>query len=103
MNIRPAHYLLLVGVVVLISGCISGVREPDSYVSSTGEKTLIESDRESCTRSCNSDYSRCMDTGSAQDSGFGSSSGVIGPKDMFGASADCRRDLKSCLSGCGAR
>ncbi|MDX2027807.1 MAG: hypothetical protein SFW62_04160 [Alphaproteobacteria bacterium] len=98
MNSRLSRLLLLVFTIATLNGCISGVREPDAYVSPvSGEKTLIENNREMCTRSCNQDYSRCMDTGSAQ------GSGVIGPSGMFGASADCRRDLRGCLSDCNAR
>ena len=77
-----------------LSACISGVKEPDTYTDSTGKTTLIETDREACTRSCNEEYSRCMDTEPAESSAFHESSG------MFGASADCHNDLKSCLPAC---
>ncbi len=77
-----------------LGGCISGVKEPDTYTDRTGKTTVIETDREACTRSCNETYSRCMGTEPAQHSG------VNGPAGMFGASADCRSDLKNCLPAC---
>lgn len=76
-----------------LSTC-SGVQPVDSYTDHTGKTTLIQTDREACMRACNEDYSRCMDTEPAQ------VSGVNGPQGMFGASADCRSNLKDCLPSC---
>jgi len=84
--------------LLALTACISGVKEPDTYTDRTGKTTVIESDHEMCVRACNEEYARCMDTRSAQDN-----SGVNGPAGMFGASADCRNDLQSCLPSCQAR
>ena len=84
-------------VVLLLAACISGVKEPDTYTDRAGKTTLIETDRETCTRSCNQDYSRCMDIGPAE------VTGANGPSGMFGASADCRKALKDCLPTCEGR
>ena len=83
--------------VLLVGGCISGTKTPDTYTSKAGTTTVIGSDHETCLRSCNQDYSRCMDTQPAHNSG------VNGPSGMFGASADCRNDLKKCLPSCEGR
>ena len=94
MKVRfPA--LFLVG---MLGGCISGTTPPDTYVSQDGKTTIIESDREMCQRSCNEDYSRCMDSSPASDN-----EGINGPIGVFGASADCRTDLQKCLPGCKAQ
>ncbi|MDP9127780.1 MAG: hypothetical protein M3N08_05935 [Pseudomonadota bacterium] len=87
---------VLLGVVML-AGCMSGVHKADTYTDSSGKTTIIETDRETCVRSCNEEYSRCMDTEPAQ------TSGVHGPAGMFGASADCRSSLKQCLPSCNGR
>ena len=81
----------------LLSGCISGLKKPDTYVGKDGKVTVIENDRESCQRSCNEDYSRCMDSRAAEDN-----SGINGPSGVFGASGECRDDLQKCLPGCKA-
>jgi hypothetical protein len=83
---------------VLLSGCISGRPKDDTYTDMSGKTTIIQSDRDMCTQSCNDDYSRCMETDDAQDNGS-----VNGPKGMFGASAECRTSLKNCLPGCKTR
>jgi hypothetical protein len=90
-------FLIMAFACVLLTGCISGRPQSDTYTDSNGKTTVIQSDREMCTQSCNDDYSRCMDTFEAQDNG-----GVHGAKGMFGASADCRDDLKNCLPRCKA-
>ena len=86
----------LIAVMTLVS--CSGIKPPETYTDKSGTTTVIETDHEMCVHACNEIYSRCMDTSSAQDN-----SGVNGPRGMFGASADCRNDLKSCLPGCQAR
>jgi len=85
-------------ISLMLSGCISGVTPPDTYVGKDGKTTVIESDKEMCQRSCNQDYSRCMDTTAAQDN-----SGINGPSGVFGASGDCRSDLQKCLPTCKAQ
>ena len=92
-----APVFLMMMVVGALAGCVSGVKSPDTYTDRSGKTSVIESDREQCERSCNADYARCMDATSAR------SSSVNGPSGMFGASADCRSSLSSCLSGCRAR
>jgi hypothetical protein len=86
---------LMIIALGMLSACISGKPQADTYVGQDGKVTRIESDREMCERECNQDYSRCMDTRAANDN-----SGVIGPSGVFGASGDCRRDLQNCLPGC---
>jgi hypothetical protein len=94
-SLKLAALLILLG----LASCISGQPPVDSYTSpSTGKTTVIESDSEQCTRSCNDDYSRCMDTEPAETNPMPGE-----PPGMFGASADCRSDLKSCLQSCKSR
>jgi hypothetical protein len=95
---RKTAKIILFMSALALAGCISGKKPPETYTDKEGNTTVIESDHEMCVRSCNEDYSRCMDTQSAQDN-----SGVNGPRGMFGASADCRRNLKDCLPGCQAQ
>ncbi len=83
---------------LLLSGCISGRPKEDTYTDSAGKTTVIQSDKDMCTQSCNDDYSRCMETSDAQDNG-----NVHGPAGMFGASAECRTTLKDCLPTCKSR
>jgi hypothetical protein len=93
-----ARYAVLGVVCVMLSACISGVKPADTYTDSAGKTTVFETGRESCTSSCNEDESKCMESDSAQDN-----SGINGPRGMFGASAECRNDLKSCLASCKAQ
>ena len=88
-------HLLMILVAGALVSCVSGTKSPDSYVGKDGQTTLIESNSEMCKRSCNEDYSRCMDSRAA-----GDNSGVIGPSGVFGASGECRNALKNCLSTC---
>jgi hypothetical protein len=90
--------ILMILVVGMLSACISGVKPPDTYTDKNGKTTIIETDREMCERSCNQDYSRCMETSAAEDN-----SGINGPSGVFGASGDCRNDLQHCLPGCKAQ
>lgn len=96
MRTRGIPMMLIVGMsLTLLAGCISGRPHPDTYTSKSGETSVIESDREQCERTCNESYSRCMDSTGARDNG-----GVIGPRGIYGASAECRGDLSSCMLGC---
>jgi len=91
--------ILMIMVVGMLSACISGVKPADTYVGQDGKVTVIENDRETCQRDCNADYSRCMDSSEAG----GDNSGLVdAPKGMFGASAECRNALESCLPVCKA-
>jgi hypothetical protein len=87
--------LLAVLALGMLSACVSGTKPADTYVGQDGKVTRIESDREMCQRSCNQDYSRCMDSSAASDN-----SGINGPSGVFGASGDCRKQLQKCLPGC---
>ncbi len=88
--------VLMVFVVSVLSACVSGTKPTDTYVGRDGQKTLIESDAEMCKRSCNEDYSRCMDTRAAGSD----NSGVRGPSGVYGASGECRNALQRCVRGC---
>lgn len=90
--------LALVLSAFVMSGCISGQPEEDTYVSASGKVTEINSDRENCVDSCNADYNRCQDSGAAHRESFRD-----GPSDMVGANADCRASLKACLPKCKSR
>ena len=90
--------VLMIAIVGMLAGCISGRPPSDTYTDKSGKTSEVLSDREQCERSCNKEYSRCMDTDSARDN-----SGIQGPSGMFGASADCRNNLSSCLPGCRGR
>jgi hypothetical protein len=93
-----ARVVLILATAGMLAGCISGRPPADTYTDKSGKTTVIESDREQCERSCNEDYSRCMDSTDAQTNG-----GINGPAGMFGASSDCRNGLSKCLPGCKAR
>ncbi len=85
-------------LLVMMTACVSGKAPEDTYTSpTTGKTTLIQSDREMCTNSCNEDYSRCMDSQAAEQSLPGTTPG------MFGASAQCSRELHKCLPSCSTR
>jgi len=91
-------YIILVSaLVMLLVGCVSGVKPMDSYTDSHGTTTVFMTDREACEQSCNSEYSRCMDVDSSQ------KDAVNGPQGMFGVSSDCHRLLKDCLPACKGR
>lgn len=85
---------LMVLIVGVLAACVPGDKEPDTYTDKTGKTTIIESDQEMCTRSCNDDYTRCMETGPAEHGPKGMPSGMVG------ASADCRDELAKCLPAC---
>jgi hypothetical protein len=89
--------LMIAMIMGMLVACVSGTKPPETYVGKNGTTTIIESDSESCKRSCNESYSRCMDSRAANESG------VNGPSGVFGASAECRSALKSCLPGCKAQ
>ena len=90
--------LPLIMILGMLSACISGVPKQDTYTSSSGQITIIQSDREACVQSCNDEYSRCMEEDEGHNNG-----GVNGPPGMFGASADCHNSLKDCLPSCKGR
>lgn len=85
----------MLSVILLLSACISGVKPADTYTDRNGKTTVIESDKEMCERSCNDDYSRCMESSAAEDN-----SGINGPSGVFGASGDCRSALQKCMPTC---
>jgi hypothetical protein len=91
-----ARFLMIV-IMGALSSC-SGQPPSDTYTDHSGKTTVIQSDKEQCISSCNETYNVCMESFDARDNG-----GVIGPKGMFGASAECRNDLKDCLPQCQSR
>lgn len=88
--------ILAIATLGMLSACVSGVKPSESYVDRSGRVTVIESDRDACRRSCNESYSRCMDSRAAGEN----NSGINGPSGVYGASAECRQVLKSCLASC---
>ncbi|MDD4616350.1 MAG: hypothetical protein PHW76_04435 [Alphaproteobacteria bacterium] len=87
--------ILVIAVVGMLSGCISGVKKPDTYTDQNGKTTVIESDKEMCQRACNESYSGCMDSTAAS-----TNDGIKGPSGVFGASGQCKSDLQNCLREC---
>ena len=89
--------ILMIGFVGMLAAC-AAPHPVDSYTSpTTGVTEKIQSNKEQCIAACNETYSSCMDSRAAQ------YSGVNGPSGMFGASAECKDDLRDCLPGCKAR
>jgi len=87
--------ILMIFVVGMLSACVSGKKAPDSYVGLDGKTVIIENDAETCRRSCNDTYSRCMDSSFTE-----TNDGYNGPSGVFGASAECRSNLQACLRSC---
>jgi hypothetical protein len=84
-------------LIFFLAACISGVKQPDTYTNSSGQTTVIETGSEACVRACNDIYARCNETQAAR------SVGVNGYSGIFGASGECRSDLKMCLPDCRKR
>lgn len=82
-------------VLGMLSACVSGKKPPETYVGIDGKSVIIENDEETCLRSCNDTYSRCMDSSFTE-----TNDGYNGPSGVFGASAECRSDLQQCLRIC---
>jgi len=82
-------------LILSLSGCISGIKPADTYTDSNGKTTVFQTGQESCTSACNEDESKCMESDAAEDN-----SGIHGPTGMFGANAECHKDLKACLDSC---
>jgi len=106
---RVTAIITLMAAAILATAC-SGKPAPMSYTSpSTGKTTVIESDREMCDRACNDDYTRCMESSAAGQTGVGP--GMAGVPEttpgmapgLIGPSADCRHDLQNCLPDCKSR
>ena len=89
--------LAALGMLGVLSACVSGKPQQDTFVGANGKTTTIESDSEHCAKSCNAEYARCMDTYAAQNGS------VNGPSEMFGANAGCRSALSSCTLECKGR
>ena len=90
--------LFLFALVVSVSACSGASRRSESYTSPSGGTMLLDNDREACVRSCDSEYDRCNSTRAAESKvGRGSMTGI------FGAQADCKDDMKACLSRCKER
>ncbi len=83
---------LLVGA---LAGCSGAAKKSDTYTAPSGAIMTLENDGESCTRSCNADFDRCSSTRAAESKvGRGQMTGI------FGAQADCKADMKTCLKAC---
>ena len=96
--IRPARLMIVFLIMGGLAACVSGKPSKDSYTDLNGKTVLIENDAEQCSRACNADYARCMDSHAAQNST------VTGaPTSMFGASAGCRSALSGCMLDCKSR
>lgn len=92
-TLTGALSLCLLGVALV--GCSGAAKKYDTYTSPSGNVTILESDSEACVRSCNADFDRCSSTSAAESQvGRGQMTGV------FGAQADCKDDMKSCLRAC---
>jgi len=90
--------LSLCVLILSVAACSGAAKKSDTYVSSAGAVTILDNDREACTRSCNAEFDRCSSTGAAeQQVGRGQMTGV------FGAQADCKDDMKACLNRCKSR
>lgn len=85
-------------LIVALAACSGASKKSYRYTSESGAVTVLDTDRESCTRSCNADFDRCSSTSAAESKvGRGSMTGV------FGAQADCKNEIKACLSRCKSR
>ncbi len=96
-RMKPRSALLLIAGIISLSAC-SGAPRSDSYTSRIGAATTLDSDRESCMRTCNADYVRCADTDAARRNIGGNEAA-----DLFGAAANCKQTLKNCLPRCKGR
>ena len=94
-NLKSLTILVALGV----SACSFGVGDNARvYTDKSGKDIPIQSNRGACESACNSAYSVCMDSFAAQSNPTpGDRSGT------YGAAADCRSDLQSCLPKCLAR
>lgn len=84
-------------LLAALAACVSGKPQTTTYTDQNGKTTLIESDRESCERSCNDEYERCMEMGASYRSTTGTGSDAAS---YFGVSSSCRDDLKKCMPRC---
>lgn len=88
-----SFYLLLVCLIA----CTPAPKQADTYTSGNGEIVVL-GDRDACESACNTDYDRCGDSMAAGEVvGRGQMTGI------FGGNADCKSDLRSCLSACKGR
>ncbi len=83
----------------VLAGCVSGRPESSSYGARAGTAVGVETDRESCIRSCNMSFERCneMLTSTRSDVGAHPTSRP------FGIKAECQDSLKACLARCRGR
>ncbi|MDD2325297.1 MAG: hypothetical protein PHW63_04750 [Alphaproteobacteria bacterium] len=85
-------------MLVALTACSGASKKADTYTNDAGAVTILDNDREACTRSCNAEFDRCSGTAAAESRvGRGQMTGI------FGAQADCKDDMKACLSRCRAR
>jgi hypothetical protein len=97
-----ASAILLLMAAGSLAGCISGKPPLDTYTSpATGETTVIESNVEMCQRSCNDDYTRCMEGSLTAEDLPGVPQATPGVRPgVMGVSGDCTHELRDCLPRC---
>lgn len=84
--------------LTLLCACTAAPKHADTYTDSAGATLYLESDRDSCVRSCNVDFDRCGETKAAKTPvGRGDMTGILG------SGAECKDSLKTCLAGCRKR
>jgi hypothetical protein len=90
--------LFLFALVLSVAACSGARKHTETYTSPSGGVMVLDNDYESCTRSCNAEYDRCNSTRAAESKvGRGSMTGI------FGAQADCKASMKTCLARCKER
>ena len=93
---RPLIGTILLGLI--LTGCVSGKPQSDTYTSTDGVTAPISTDYESCIKTCNDSYVRCGDIDVTR-----RGVGIDAPTDLFGANASCKDSLKKCLPRCKGR
>ncbi|MDX9690423.1 MAG: hypothetical protein EOM37_03465 [Proteobacteria bacterium] len=97
--LKPLSFVSMVLIVSAVLGaCTGSYHKRDSYVAKSGAVVNLETDKQSCQATCDSEYDRCMETGAAQSPvGRGQMTGVLG------AQADCSASMRSCQNRCRIR
>lgn len=96
---KALSFCLLIMVLGLgLAACSAAPKKSDTYMSGSGAVMYLDNDQEACTRSCNAEFDRCGDSRAAQEQ-VGRSGQMTG---VFGGQADCKDDMRSCLSRCKA-
>lgn len=94
-NLNIVKALSVCVLLLAVAACSGASKRQTTYTNDAGAVTLLESDAESCKRTCNADFDRCTSTSAAEGPvGKGQFTGV------FGAQADCKDDMRACLKRC---